>query len=47
METDDTHSGLEKATVDTDTRKILHNGQLLILPGDKIYTIQGQAVKKF
>ena len=33
------------ATSDTTSRKILYNGQLLILRGDKVYTITGQEVR--
>ena len=29
----------------SDTQKLLHNGQLLILRDDKTYTVMGQEVK--
>lgn len=45
-ETEGAASAIEStATPDTATRKILRNGQILILRGEKIYTLQGQEVK--
>ncbi len=40
--------GVENLYIDTtnSAHKILHNGQLLILRGDKTYTLQGQEVKR-
>ena len=36
---------IENTVVRTETQKILHNGQILIVRGDKTYTLQGQEVK--
>lgn len=36
---------IENTIVRTETQKILHNGQILIVRGDKTYTLQGQEVK--
>ena len=41
----DETTGFENTTDTVSTDKILHNGQLLILRGDKIYTIDGRKVK--
>ena len=41
---DDTPSGIQPATVRPAAQKILRNGQVLILRGDKTYTVTGQTV---
>ena len=38
-------SGFDQVTDPTATHKIIHDGQLFILRGDKTYTVQGQEVK--
>ena len=41
-----TPTGIEDVTRDAEgTSKLLHNGQILILRGDKIYTVTGQLAR--